>query len=65
MFLWRPTDTILGVSIQAAQSRVGKVLYSWAMWPPMLRLPLHQIDLLSGLRQPQCRLHACDACTEH
>ncbi len=35
MLGWRPTDTILGVSIQAAQSSVGNVLYKRDICPPM------------------------------
>ena len=31
----RPTSTSLGASIHIEQSLVGKVLSSWAMWPPM------------------------------
>src|SRR4030042_4017868 len=31
----RPTSTSLGASIQMEQSLVGKVLSSWAIWPPM------------------------------
>ena len=29
------TSVIFGVRMQAAQSRVGKVLSNWAMCPPM------------------------------
>src|SRR4030042_6443906 len=32
---FRPTSTSLGASIQMEQSLVGKVLSSWAIWPPM------------------------------
>jgi hypothetical protein len=35
IFGCEPADTILGVRIQAEQSRVGKVLSNWAMCPPM------------------------------
>jgi len=31
----RPTSTSLGESIHMEQSLVGKVLSSWAIWPPM------------------------------
>ena len=36
MFGCLPTATIFGVSVQAAQSSVGKVLSNIAMWPPMV-----------------------------
>ena len=36
MFGCLPTATIFGVRMQAAQSRVGKVLSNIAMWPPMV-----------------------------
>ena len=35
MFGWLPAVTICGVRMQAAQSRVGKVLSNWAMCPPI------------------------------
>ena len=31
----RPTSTSLGASIHVEHSLVGKVLSSWAIWPPM------------------------------
>jgi len=36
MLGWEATADILGVRMQAAQSRVGKVLSNRAMWPPMV-----------------------------
>ena len=36
IFSFWAASTILGVRIQAEQSRVGKVLSSWAMRPPMV-----------------------------
>ena len=36
MFLWAFTAVIFGVRMQAAQSRVGKVLSNIAMCPPMV-----------------------------
>src|SRR4030067_3141942 len=35
IFLRCPTETILGVRMQAEQSKVGKVLSNWAMCPPI------------------------------
>ena len=35
MFSWDAASTILGVRIQAEQSRVGNVLSSWDILPPM------------------------------
>ncbi len=35
MFGCVPASFILGVRMQAAQSRVGNVLSNWAMWPPI------------------------------
>ena len=36
IFGCRPTSTSLGERIHIEQSLVGKVLSSWAIWPPML-----------------------------
>jgi hypothetical protein len=36
IFGCRPTSTSLGERIHMEQSLVGKVLSSWAIWPPML-----------------------------
>ena len=36
IFSFCAASTIFGVRMQAAQSRVGKVLSSWAMLPPMV-----------------------------
>ena len=35
MFRCGPVSTSLGLMVHMAQSLVGKVLSSWAMWPPM------------------------------
>lgn len=36
MFRWRPTSLVFGVRIQPEQSRVGKVLSNWAIFPPII-----------------------------
>ena len=56
-----PTDTILGVPMQAAQSRVGKVLSYWSMCPPTVGCRLHQVGLEAGLGDIEGGLHAGDA----
>ena len=38
-----------GVRMQAAQSRVGKVLSNWAMWPPIDGCALDQVDREAGV----------------
>ncbi len=44
---------------------VGKVLSSWAMWPPMRRLLLNQIDLEAGGGQIERGLDTADASTDN
>jgi hypothetical protein len=65
MFGCRPTSTSLGERIHMEQSLVGKVLSSWAMWPPMLGRFLNQVDLETGRGQIQRGLNAADSTANH
>ena len=60
MFGCRPTSTSLGASIHMEQSLVGKVLSSWAIWPPMLGAFLNQVDLEAGGGEIERGLNTAD-----
>ena len=60
----RPTSTSLGASIHIEQSLVGKVLSSWAIWPPMLGAFLNQVDFKAGSGKIEGGLNTADPSTD-
>ena len=61
----RPTSTSLGERIHIEQSLVGKVLSSWAIWPPMARCFLNQVNLKTRSGQIQRGLNTADPSTDN
>ena len=55
-----PTSTSLGERVHIEQSFVGKVLSSWAMWPPEGRRLLDEVDLVAAFGQVEGALDASD-----
>ena len=58
-------STIFGVRIQAAQSRVGKVLSSWDILPPIVGRLLHDIYLVAGICDVQRSLNTGDTAADY
>ena len=65
MFGCRPTSTSFGERIHMEQSLVGKVLSSWAMWPPDAGRLLHQIDFKTRGGKIQGGLDTADPTANH
>ncbi len=61
----RPTSTSLGESIHIEQSLVGKVLSSWAIWPPMVGASLHQVNPEAGSAEIEGGLNTADPSTNN
>ena len=60
----RPTSTSLGASIHMEQSLVGKVLSSWAIWPPMLGAFSTRYTLKPAVRKIEGGLNTADPSTD-
>ena len=61
----RPTSTSLGASIHMEQSLVGKVLSSWAIWPPMARRFFNQVNLKTRSGKIKRGLNTADPSTDN
>ena len=62
---WRDTSTIFGERMHMEQSLVGKVLSSMAMWPPMSRLTLDEVDMDAVRRDIEGGLDTGNARPDH